>query len=140
MAGFNPMGYQWTKNSGTLTNATNASLVFTNLQLTDAGTYALAITNPAGTTSTIPAQLGVKVADYSLSRAGPAPGSPRLSIIGLSNQTYGVQGTTNLAGTIVWQGLTNLVSTSPTNTWVDPRPMTQPQSYYRIVPGPISVP
>jgi hypothetical protein len=140
VAGFNPMSYLWTKNSGALTNATNSSLVFTNLQLTDAGAYTLAITNPVGTTSTIPAQLGVKVADYSLSRAGPAPGSPKLAIIGLSNQTYGIQGATNLAGTIVWQGLTNLLSTSPSNTWTDPRPMTLPQSYYRVVPGPISIP
>jgi Concanavalin A-like lectin/glucanases superfamily len=140
VAGFNPIGYQWTKNASVLTNATNASLVFTNLQLTDAATYTLAITNPAGATSTIPAQIGVKVADYSLSRAGPSPGAPQLSIIGLSNRTYGIQGATNLAGTIAWQGLTNFLSTSATNTWVDPRPMTLPQSYYRVVPGPISVP
>jgi hypothetical protein len=45
-----------------------------------------------------------------------------------------------LVSPIVWQGLTNLVTTSATNTWKDPRPMTLPQSYYRVVPGPISVP
>jgi hypothetical protein len=140
VAGFNPLSYQWVMNSTTLTNATNSSLVLTNLQLTNAGIYSLMITNPVGSTSSIPAVLGVKVADYSLSQSGPAPGAPQLTIIGISNQTYGIQGATNLAGTIAWQGLTNFQLTSPTNAWVDPRPMTLPQSYYRVVPGPISVP
>ena len=140
VAGFNPLSYQWVKNSVTVTNATSSSLVFTNLQLTNAGTYSFVVTNSVGTATSAPALLGVKVADYSLSRSGSAPGSPQLTIIGISNQIYGIQGTTNLAGAIVWQGLTNCLMISPTNTWMDPRLMTLPQYYYRIVPGPISIP
>jgi Concanavalin A-like lectin/glucanases superfamily len=140
VAGFNPLVYQWVKNSTTVTNATNSSLVFTNLQLANAGTYSLVITNSAGTATSAPAVLGVKVADYSLSMSGPAPGTPQMTIVGISNQIYGIQGATNLAGTIVWQGLTNCLLTSPTNFWMDPRPTTLPQSYYRVVPGPISIP
>ena len=140
VAGFNPLVYQWVKNSVTVTNATNSSLVFTNLQLANAGTYSLVITNPAGISTSAPAQLGVKVADYSLSMSGSTPGAPQITIVGMSNQTYGIQGTTNLAGTIVWEGLTNCLMTSPTNTWIDPQAMTLPQYYYRIVPGPISIP
>jgi Concanavalin A-like lectin/glucanases superfamily/Immunoglobulin I-set domain len=140
VAGFNPLVYQWTQNSTVLTNATNSSLTFTNLQLTNTGTYTLVVTNSVGMAASVPAQLDVKVADYSLSKSGPAPGSPRLAIVGISNQICGVQGTTNLAGTVVWRGLTNVQLTSPTNTWIDPRPMTLPQSYYRVVPGPISIP
>ncbi len=140
VAGFNPLVYQWVKNSSAITNATNSSLVFTNLQLTNAGTYSLVITNPAGISTSAPAQLGVKVADYSLSVSGSLPRAPQMTIVGISNQTYGIQGTTNLAGPIVWQGLTNCLMISPTNTWLDPRPMSLPQSYYRVVPGPISIP
>jgi hypothetical protein len=140
VAGFNPLVYQWVQNSATLTNATNSSLVFMNLQLTNAGAYSLVITNSAGISTSAPAQLGVKVADYSLSQSGSPPGAPQLTIIGISNQIYGIQGTTNLTGTIVWKGLTNCVMTSPTNTWIDPQAMTLPQYYYRVVPGPISIP
>jgi Concanavalin A-like lectin/glucanases superfamily/Immunoglobulin I-set domain len=140
VAGFNPLSYQWVKNSTTVSNATNSTLSFTNLQLTNAATYSFVVTNSAGTATSAPALLGVKVADYSLSKSGSGPGSPKLTIVGISNQIYGIQGATNLAGTIVWQGLTNCVLISPTNSWTDPRPMTLPQSYYRVVPGPISVP
>lgn len=140
VAGFNPLVYHWTMNSTTLANATNSSLTLTNLQLTNAGAYTFVVTNSVGTATSAPAQLGVKVADYSLAKSGPAPGTPQLTIVGISNQIYGIQGATNLAGPIAWQGLTNVQLTSPTNAWADPRPMTLPQSYYRVVPGPISIP
>ena len=41
----NPTSYQWLFNSNVVAGATNASLTITNLQLTNAGTYALRITN-----------------------------------------------------------------------------------------------
>ena len=43
-----PLSYQWSMDRTNLPGATGASLVLTNLQATDAGTYAVAITNAVG--------------------------------------------------------------------------------------------
>lgn len=141
VAGAPPLSYKWLKNNSPYDGATNSSLVMTNLQLTDAGSYVLVITNVVGSNTTTAAQLDVKVADVTFGlQNGPLHASTSLGITGLSGQTYGIQGATNLAGTINWLGLTNIMLGSPAQTWIDPRPVVMPQSYYRVVPGPISVP
>ena len=139
VAGFNSMSFTWMKNSSVVTNATASSLRMTNLQLTDAGNYTLLITNPAGSTSTVPATLNVKVADTVFSR-GDSPAFPRISITGLSNQVYGIQSATNLRTPVAWSGLTNLTLTSSNLLWIDSRPTNFPEYYYRVVPGPVSIP
>jgi hypothetical protein len=140
VAGFNPMSFTWKKNGLVLSNAAGSTLALTNLQLTDAGAYTLLITNPVGSTSTIPATLNVKVADTALSVGGPRGGRPKLSITGVSNHVYGVQWTPNLGKTAGWTGLTNLTLTNTTQSWMDSRTTNLPRGYYRVVPGPISVP
>jgi hypothetical protein len=140
VAGFNPMSFTWTKNGSVVSSATDSSLSLTNLQLADAGTYTLLITNPVGSSSTIPAALNVKVADTAISLGGPPGKHPQISITGLTNQVYGVQGTTNLSGLVRWTGMTNLTLTNATQLWIDTRNTNPPQRYYRVVPGPISVP
>ncbi|HEX7654258.1 MAG TPA: immunoglobulin domain-containing protein, partial [Verrucomicrobiae bacterium] len=47
------LAYQWSKNSSPLAGATNAVLTLTNAQTTDAGTYAVAITNALGATNSV---------------------------------------------------------------------------------------
>jgi hypothetical protein len=57
--GTQPLGYQWSFNGSPLPGATNASLTFTNVQPTNAGTYQVVVTNSAGTVVSLPATLAV---------------------------------------------------------------------------------
>lgn len=55
-----PLSYQWFFNTNTaVAGATSNVLVLSNIQLTDAGTYALRVTNSAGTVSSVAALLTV---------------------------------------------------------------------------------
>jgi uncharacterized repeat protein (TIGR01451 family) len=55
-----PFKYQWYYNTNSpLLNQTNISLTLTNIQLTNTGTYSVAITNSAGSTNSSFAQLTV---------------------------------------------------------------------------------
>ena len=58
--GSTSMSYQWYKNTNTLVlNATNSTLTFTNLQVTDAGTYRVVVSNSVGTATSSDAILNV---------------------------------------------------------------------------------
>jgi len=45
-----------------------------------------------------------------------------------------------LSNTNGWQGMANVTLGTPAELWFDVQPASQPQRYYRVVPGPISVP
>jgi hypothetical protein len=61
--GDSPLSYQWRFNSNSIAGATNASLTFANLQLTNTGYYDVVVTNLSGSiTSTPPALLQVVIA------------------------------------------------------------------------------
>lgn len=59
-SGTDPLAYQWQFNSGDITGATNASLVLTNLELSQTGNYRVVVTNSAGSTNSQPAHLLVR--------------------------------------------------------------------------------
>ena len=129
-----PLSYQWLYGSSPVIGGTNASLALTNLQLPDAGSYSVVITNSIGSVTSAPAILTVNPSGVSIALyAG-------VSIDGVVGQTYGVQSTLDLSNTNSWVGRTNLTLTNATQLWYDSQPATQPQTYYRVVPGPISVP
>jgi len=134
-----PLSCQWQKNGAPLSGATNSSLLLTNLQLTDTGTYVMAVTNAYGSVTSSPATVNVKLADLSLSQSSGAAG---LTIVGLSNQTYGIQYCSSLPAPPslpLWIGLANVTLTGATNVWSDPEPAVFPQRFYRLVPGPIAI-
>jgi len=54
-----PLRYQWDFNGSIIPNATNATLVLTNVQLAQAGNYSVAVTNLAGATNSAVAVLNV---------------------------------------------------------------------------------
>jgi hypothetical protein len=56
-----PLSYQWSLNNTNLTGATNATLTLNNVQLTDAGSYAVFISNPYGSTNSATTTLTVVV-------------------------------------------------------------------------------
>jgi hypothetical protein len=135
VAGASPMSYKWLKDNLPLAGATNSSLVLSNLQMTNAGSYALQVTNTVGVTSTVPAVLSMKVSDVSI---GVKTNAASLTIGGLVGPTYGIQFATNLTGVSNWFGLTNLILSTPTQIWAVPQPLL-PKSYFRVVPGPIQL-
>ena len=129
------ISYQWQKDGVAITNATSTTLTLTNLQLTDAGAYTVVATDTAGSVATsLPANLTVNPAGTSIALyAG-------VTIDGVVGQTYGVQSTLDLSNTNSWVGRANVTLTNATQLWYDSQPATQPQTYYRVVPGPISIP
>lgn len=52
----------------------------------------------------------------------------------------GLQYYTKLASTNGWQGMTNVTLGAPTELWFDVQPANQAQRFYRVVPGPITIP
>jgi hypothetical protein len=59
VAGTEPLSYQWSFNGTNIVNATNKSLALANVQLSDAGVYAVVITNALGSVTSSNATLTV---------------------------------------------------------------------------------
>ena len=53
--GIGTLTYQWRLNGVTLVGATNATLIFTNAQFTNSGSFSVVITSPYGATNSAPA-------------------------------------------------------------------------------------
>jgi hypothetical protein len=130
-----PVMYQWQHDGTPVPDGTNATLVLANLQSTNAGTYTVVVSDSAGRSLTSdPATLTVNPAGVSIAiYAG-------VTIDGVVGLTYGIQSTLDLSNTNSWVGRTNITLTTPTFLWYDSQPATQPQTYYRVVPGQISIP
>lgn len=132
--GVPPCAYQWRKDGADIPAATNSVLTLTNLQLTDAGTYTVLVSDTITNLLSQPATLTVNPAGVSIALyAG-------VTIDGVAGQTYGVQSTLDLSNTNSWVGRANVTLTNATQLWYDSQPATQPQTYYRVVPGPIPTP
>ncbi|MCX6880834.1 MAG: immunoglobulin domain-containing protein [Verrucomicrobia bacterium] len=131
-----PYTYQWLKDGNPVSGATDAELVLSDLQDTDAGAYTVTVTDAANNsvTSQTPAMLTVNPAGVSIATCA------RLTIDGMVGQTYGIQVSTNLnAGS--WTGAANVTLTQPIQNWYDSQSTAQqPKRFYRVVPGPISIP
>jgi len=59
VSGAPPLRYQWHKDSGTLTGATNATLLVTNAQVADQGGYFIVVTNTFGSATSLVATLTI---------------------------------------------------------------------------------
>jgi len=160
-SGATPLSYQWRLNSASISGATASSYTRNNVQLTDAGSYSVTVTNAFGTTNSanavltvhappsITAQptdlitgLGLK-ATFSVTATGTAPLSYRwqfngssLSAATTSSLTISNAWPTN-AGTyaVVVTNLYGAVtSTNALLTVLDPYISNQPQSL-TVAPG-----
>ena len=63
-----------------------------------------------------------------------------ITVEGEVGRTYAIQYNSNLSDPAGWHGLANVILTTPKQTCYDPRPGSNPQRFYRIVPGPIPLP
>jgi hypothetical protein len=102
--------------------------------MTDAGYYSVVVTNECGSTTSSSAYLTMNPAGVFLALyAG-------ITIDGVVGLTYGIQYSTDLSNTNSWQGLANVTLSVPTMLWFDLQPASLPKRYYRVVPGPTSIP
>jgi len=102
--------------------------------MSNAGNYSVVISNSLGVTTSSNAVLTMNPAGVSLALyAG-------VSIDGVVGLTYGIQSNTDLSNTNSWRGVANVTLDTPNELWFDVQPANQPQRYYRVVPGPISIP
>jgi len=129
-----PLSYQWLKDGSPLAGASGSALPFTNLQTTNAGNYSVVVTNGNGSATSSNAYLTVNPAGVSLALYSG------ITIEGVVGLTYGIQYSTNLSNPSGWQGRANVALGAPSQLWFDLQPANQPQRYYRVVPGPISLP
>ena len=129
-----PLSYQWLKDGSPLAGASGSALPFTNLQTTNAGNYSVVVTNGNGSATSSNAYLTVNPAGVSLALYSG------ITIEGVVGLTYGIQYSTNLSNPSGWQGRANVSLGAPSQLWFDLQPANQPQRYYRVVPGPISIP
>jgi hypothetical protein len=88
--GTQPLSYQWLLNNTNLSGATTSSLVFTDVQLSDAGTYSVILSNSVGTVISSNALLTVNLpcvpAPSGLVSWWPAEGNA-IDIVGGNNGT-----------------------------------------------------
>src|ERR1019366_252159 len=87
------LSYQWRRNGGNLTGATTSTLAIANAQTTNAGTYAVVITNLYGTATSANALLAVfdpyiTNQPQSLTVSAGAPAAFSVSAVGTAPLTY----------------------------------------------------
>jgi len=120
--------------SAGVADALPANLMGTNLQTLVAGVYSVLGTNLYGKVTNDEVSLAATPAAVSIAmHAG-------ITIEGVAGLAYGIQYNTDPTSTNGWLGLANVILTTPKQIWYDPQPASHPQRYYRILPGPISIP
>jgi hypothetical protein len=102
-----PLTYQWSFNGTNLAGATSNVLTLTNVQLTNAGTYVVVVTNGIGSVTSAPATLRV-IAPAALSQVKASSNSLSFSFPGQTGFTYVVEFKTNLTSA-QWTPLTTNV-------------------------------
>lgn len=115
--GTKPFFYQWTFNQANITNATNATLILNDVQLTNAGMYAVMVSNIIGSTTSSNANLTVYTVPVITSfspLAGAAGSSVTISglnfspLVGSNTVYFGT-----VKATVVSASPTSLVVTVP---------------------------
>jgi hypothetical protein len=128
--GSGTLGYQWFKDGATVAGATNATLDFPTVQISDGGLYSVVVNSLWGSTTNVPAQLVVNAANIAL---GMYAG---VTIEGVPGYTYTIQYSTDLTDTNAWVTATNLTLVQPVELWVDTSVNvfggTSPKRYYRV--------
>ena len=109
--------------------ATNSTLTLSDVQLADAGNYAVDVTNSADSITSAVATLTV-VVPLLTSPAHVPGGQFQFTVMGESGVAYVIQVSSDLAD---WISI--YTNTSPF-TFIDPNANNFPQGYYRALPLP----
>jgi hypothetical protein len=130
--GSESFNYQWSFGGTVLPDATNSSLSLTNIQLTDAGSYQVAITNGGGSiTNTVNLLVYASATPELQAPALSAGGQFQVTVSGVPGFTYRIEGSTNLND---WVPVS--INVSP-YTFTDTNIASLPQRYYRAVYVPL---
>lgn len=124
--GTSPLNYQWRFNATELAGATNSSYTRTNVQPVHVGSYSVVVSNSAGFAISSNVALNLFIPAPTLS----SPAAGVLQWNGLSNLTYHVETSTNLAAT-TWTSLGTAVSPSTLLVFTN-FPTTDSQRFYRV--------
>jgi len=129
--GTDPLAYQWTHASTNLDGQTASILTLNNVQSTDAGDYAVVVSNVAGTATSSPARLTVATSSHpnvTLTSVTLSGGQPEFTITGPPNSTYVVWKSENLPA---WVPVSTNASADGTLHYVDSG-TNGLQGYYRV--------
>jgi len=120
-----PLRYQWWFNqTNSLPSATNSTLTLTNVQLTNAGSYFVVVTNTLGSITSNPALLMADPAFVKLGTASPGTLSFR-SWIGVP---FALECSSNL---LQWSALTTLTNLTGALDYTDSESADYPCRFYR---------
>jgi glucose/arabinose dehydrogenase len=122
--GAGALGYQWFRNGLELSGATSSNLMLMNAQFSDAGTYAIGVSNAFGGASAS-VMLGV----FELER--DTDGGARFILAGPPGAIFQIECRDHLADP--WQAVTNLTLGNSPLIWSDPGSRGTAQRYYRAI-------
>lgn len=129
-----PLSYQWLKNGEQIPDANLSSYSISNVQASDAGSYTVRVSNPAGSINSDSAILEViLVADQPPALRNPAwsPTAGFTAILeGQAQTSYTVQWSTNGKD---WNALTNFVAEEVATQIRDPEAATIKTRFYRAM-------
>jgi hypothetical protein len=97
ISGSSPLGYRWFFGAGPLAGQTNASLVLTNVQPSNAGAYFVQASNAAGSALSGAASVAVST-NWSLAAPRLSANGFQFTLLGLTNLAYEIDVSTNLSG------------------------------------------
>jgi len=132
--GTGPLSYQWFDDGIAIDNATNQTLSFTAIQLTNAGLYSVVVSSALGSVTNTPEQVVVNPAGVSFGGLYPS-----VIIQGVVGYNYIIQSTANLSDTNSWVTVTNVTLTQPIQLWIDSNTdaslPANPNRFYKVLPG-----
>ncbi len=126
--GVAPMTYQWHFNGSPITGATDATLALPAVQIGNAGTYKVVISNPTGTKASADAILMVTGAPLLVHPRTTPEGAFAFTLIGTPGHAYVIEVTTNLQQ---WAPLASLTNSSGQTDFTDTSSATNPSRFYR---------
>lgn len=132
-----PLSYQWRFNGTPLAQATNALLVWWNVQTNRAGNYDVIVSNPMATVTSAVAVLTVTAPTNSAEPRLLYLRSPQLTserhlrfaIDGQEEDVYAVQVTRDF---LTWDVLSVITNTADPCVFTDPSSSTNPARFYRL--------
>lgn len=125
-----PFTYQWTLNGAPLAGATATNLAFTNLQLTNSGSYACVVGSPLGSITSGTALLSV-FNPFTVTPPTFQPGGLfQMIVTGDSGRAYRLESSTNL---IIWTPVVTNTVSGGSATFTDSGGGSRVLRFYRIV-------
>jgi len=128
-AGTAPLSYQWRHNGVPLADATASSYTRSNVEISDAGSYSVVITNVAGSVVSSNAILEVHLpAPPQIDSIRLLPGGQiELRVSGVPGH-YAIESSTNFVN---WMELTNFVTSESVFEYIEVE-TSLPQRFYRV--------